>query len=126
MPRPDKPINRRGSLDEEGSSSRGTTWTKHGGPETLETFRGSPSSVEVTVDDITVVETSGETAPLPSKWEARSTSAQLPATAEVPEDPQPAQPAREPVSEWVVVRTIEGRTYRRTDALTVVSDPAEA
>lgn len=124
MPRPDKPINSGGRLDGPASSSRGTTWTKHGGPEGLEGFRGAPSSIEVTVDDITIVEepeapTTDEapvgdaepTAPL-SKWDQRGTAAHIPV-----EDPVPAA---EPVMEWVVLRTIEDRTYHRTDALTEV------
>lgn len=126
MPRPDKPINSRGRLDEATSPSRAASWTKHGGPETLGGFRGAPSSIEVTVDDITIVDPPVEAITEPSKWEQRGTAAQIPATAGQPVDPQPRVPVREPVTEWVVLRTIDGRTYRRTDALTVVSDPAGA
>ena len=117
MPRPDKPINSGGRLDDPASSSRAVKWTKHGGIESSEGFRGTPSTVEITVDDITVVD------PPPtvevSKWEQRGTSAHIPAEA-------PAAPRPDPVTEWVVVRTIEDRTYRRTDELTVVEDSAGA
>lgn len=118
MPRPDKPINSGGRLDGEVSSSRAHTWTKHGGPESVDGFRGAPSSstVEVTVDDVTIVETPAEAQP--TKWERRATAAHIP-------DDEAFTPRVEPVREWVVLRTIEDRTYRRTDALTVVERTSE-
>ena len=117
MPRPDKPINSRGRLDDDVSSSRAHSWTKHGGPESVDGFRGAPSSsVEVTVDDITIID-DGPAAQV-SKWDQRATAAHIPLD-------DPITPRAEPEREWVVLRTIEGRTYRRTDALTVVEASSE-
>jgi hypothetical protein len=129
MPRPDKSINSAGRLDDATSSSRGASWTKHGGPESIGGSRGGPSSLEVTVDDITIVETAdapvdealdrvaapSEQAPSEqlSKWDQRGTAAHIPI--------DDARPVAEPVMEWVVLRTIDDRTYHRTDALTVVA-----
>lgn len=125
MPRPDKPINSRGRLEDDTSSSRAHSWTKHGGPETTGGFRGAPSTIEVTVDDLTIIDPPPEALSQPSKWDSRGTAAQLPVTANVPDEPQPIGPVEEPVREWVVLRSIEDRTYRRTDALTVISESTE-
>lgn len=116
MPRPDKPINSRGRLDDPMSPSRAVRWTKHGGPESLEGYRGAPSPIEIEVDDVTIIDP-GPDIGEPSKWEQRGTSAHIPTTE--------AQPAVQRRKEWVVVRTVEGRTYRRTDALTAVEEPSE-
>ena len=118
MPRPDKQINSRGPLDAPTSSSRAETWTKHGGPETAEGFRGAPTSIEMTVDDLTVVDDREMVDTAPSKWEQRGTAAHMPMPESAPAD------VRRIITEWVVQREIDGRTYRRTDALTVVDDPA--
>jgi hypothetical protein len=104
MPRADKPINPGSRLDAPVSASRGHGWTKHGGPETVDGFRGAPvsgdpGSTEVTVDDITIVTT--EALEAASKWDQRGTSAHVPpgVTGEI-------QP---------VVRSVDGRVYRRRD-----------
>ncbi len=116
MPRSDKPINPTGRLDDPVSSSRAVRWTKYGGIETADGVRGAPTTVEVTVDDITVID---EAPPTPSKWEQRGASAQIAADS-------PSKPAVEPEKVWVVDRVIEGRTYRRTDALVAVELPSES
>lgn len=118
MPRPDKPINSRPSLDGPVTSSRPTRWTKHGGPETVDGFRGAPSSVEVTVDDLTVITSDPAQVEQPSKWEQRGTSAHI---AEPEDTVSPGSTQRR--REWVSDRRIDGRTYRRTDALVIVGGP---
>jgi len=116
MPRPDKQINP-GRLHDPVSSGRSQVWTKYGGRETVDGHRGTPSStesvvVEVTVDDITVTDYPEES---DSKYATRGTAAQ---GIGVPDDPK-TKPV-EFVDEWVVDRIIEGRTYRRTDTLVSV------
>lgn len=117
MPRPDKDINP-GSLDGPSSSSRSESWTKYGGPETAGGSRGAPSSVdsvilEVTVDDITVIEHSNAQE---SKYTTRGTAAH---GIGLPEDKLAGRPI-EFVPEWTVERTIEGRVYHRIDTLVMV------
>lgn len=117
MPRPDKEISP-GRLDGPTSSSRSSSWTKYGGPETVEGHRGVPSSVEpileITVDDITVT----DRPEMPdSKYTTRGTAAYGAGLAD--EDLLPKKPA-EVVREWVVDRVVEGREYRRTDLLVTV------
>lgn len=106
MPRPDKEINP-GRLDGPVPSSRAESWTKYDGAETVDGSRGASSTVEVTVDDITVAEVDA------SKYTSRST-----ASHDIgPPDDGITKPRTEPVQEWVVERTIEDRKYHRTDRL---------
>lgn len=116
MPRPDKQINP-GRLDGPVSSGRAQVWTKYGGPETVEGHRGAPSStepvvVEVTVDDITITDYPDES---DSKYTTRSTAAHG-----IGVDDDAKDKPVEFVDEWVVNRSIEGRTYHRTDTLVSV------
>jgi hypothetical protein len=116
MPRPNKriiPGREHGQLDGPVSSARAHTWTKYGGPETVEGRGDSPNTVEVTVDDVTVIEYEGETA---SKYVTRGTSAH---GIDVPDAGHPPRPVSF-VKEWIVARTIEGRTYRRSDTLEMI------
>ncbi|HSJ71034.1 MAG TPA: hypothetical protein VLA29_05220 [Acidimicrobiia bacterium] len=129
MPRPDKQINNRGPLDGPVSASRPVVWKKYAGPEMIEVADDSSAAMEVAVDDITV---STQPAPPPeeiSKWTARATAAQLPRAA-VSDDfvvePRTRPEPRTTRTEWVVTRTIDGRTYRRTDVLTTVEEHAGA
>jgi len=113
MPRPDKQINPV-RVDDSDSSSRSRVWTKYGGAETVEGHSGAPSSaesvvVEVTVDDITVTDYPDAS---DSKYTTRGTSAH---GFGVPDEFTAKRV--ELVTEWVIDRTIEGRTYRRTDSL---------
>lgn len=117
MPRPDKEINP-GRLDGPASSSRTDTWTKYDGPETAESHRGVPSSieediVEVTVDDITVTEQADD---LESKYTARGTAAH---GIGISEEDLVRKPV-EFVREWIIDRRVEGRTYHRTDTLVMI------
>ncbi len=129
MPRPDKQINSRGPLYAPVSSSRAVVWKKHAGPETAEVSDEPSPAMEITIDDLTVSTVSTQAAPPPdgtSKWVTRATSAQLPRADDVADsvamgsgtrrEPQPTR------TEWVVTRSIEGRTYRRSDALTTVDE----
>ncbi|MFO7700011.1 MAG: hypothetical protein R6W79_05345 [Acidimicrobiia bacterium] len=130
MPRPDKQMNDRGPLDGPVSASRPVVWKKRAGPESIEVSDEFSAAIGITVDDLTV--TTEPTMPHEeiSKWTARATSAQLPIANEVANEvaddevvgsgvrlePQPAR------TEWVVTRSIEGRTYRRTDVLTTIQE----
>lgn len=127
MPRPDKPINSGASLDGPTTSLRPQTWTKHGVMESTDppqddtgadvAMAGESSvqaeTVEVAVDDVTVVHRMPDA--IPSKYAGRMSAAHL--YTDAPADPMP-----EPETEWVVERSIEGRTYRRIDTLTIVDD----
>lgn len=131
MPRPDKQISNRGPLDGPVSASRPVVWKKYAGPETIEASDDGFAPVDITVDDITVVTRSAPPeSPAPpeeiSKWTARATAAQLPLAA-VSEDVV-IQPSTRPTTrtEWVVTRSVEGRTYRRTDVLTTVEEHSGA
>jgi hypothetical protein len=112
MPRPDKEINP-GRLDGPASSSRSHSWTKYGGAETAEPERGAPSTVEVTVDDITVIGTSED---VETKYTTRGTAAH---GIGIP-DEKLQKKRVEFVREWVIDRKVEGRTYWRTDTLVMV------
>ena len=112
MPRPDKEINP-GRLDGPISPARSYSWTKYGETETVESRLDSPDTVEVAVDDITVTQSSGEPA---SKYMARGTSAH---GIGLPEE-TPNTSRTEYAREWVIDRTVEGRTYRRVDKLVMV------
>jgi hypothetical protein len=118
MPRSDKPINSGNQLDAPVPGSRAHVWTKHGGPETADGFRGAPTSTEVTVDDITVVTTDMPEAV--SKWDRRGTSAHL---APGGDDVQPVVRDVEVRREWTVVRSVEGRSYHRRDEVRFVEVP---
>jgi len=112
VPRPDKRIVPGPNLDAPARSSRSSSWTKYGGPETIG-GRGAPSEIEATVDDITVIET-----PMDedlTKWDRRATAAHLPEVDE-------ARPgvATEIRKEWDVDREVYGRTYRRVDTAVFV------
>jgi hypothetical protein len=112
MPRPDKEINP-GRLDGPESRPSRESWTKYGGPETADAHRGSSGTVEVTVDDITVTERPDDSG---SKYTTRGTAAHGVGLSE-----EVLKKDRvEFVREWVIDRTVEGRTYRRTDKLIMV------
>ncbi len=116
MPRPDKEINPGrdlGNLDGPISSARTHNWTKYGGSRTTESHRGSPSDLEVEADDVTIVEHEDDTA---SKYTTRGTAAH---GVRLPDTGRPTQPISF-VKEWIVTRTIEGRTYRRSDEFMIV------
>lgn len=138
MPRPDKQINSSGPLYAPVSSARPVVWKKRAGPETVDVSDGPSGSIEITIDDLTVSIPSAlvrEAALSPeaalsleegSKWAQRPTSAQLPLATEadvgsgVRREPPPTR------TEWVVTRTVEGRSYRRTDVLTTVEEHSGA
>ena len=107
MPRPDKRIVPGPNVGAPTVGARAHSWTKYDGPETAERGTAVPSSLEVTVDGITVVTDPDEV----SKWDQRGTSAHV---VEIEE----TIPTRiiEIHKEWTVARSIEGRRYRRTDA----------
>jgi hypothetical protein len=129
VPRPDKQISNRGPLDGPVSASRPVVWKKYAGPETIEVSDDPSAPMEVTIDGLTI---STQPSPPPgeiSKWATRATSAQLPLANDEVEGPvEPVgRPEPQPTrTEWVVTRTIDGRTYRRTDVLTTVEDHAGA
>lgn len=112
MPRPDKSIDP-GRLDGTPPSSRAHSWTKYGDAETVDGPRGAPSTVEVTVDDITVAELPDVEA---TKYTTRSTASHDVGTP----DDGITKARIKVVQEWVVDRTIEERTYHRTDKLVMV------
>ena len=121
MPRPNKPINP-GRLDGEVSSSRPYSWSKHNSEPGSSETRGASSSIEVRVDDITIVDdVDTDEAPAPpdaTKYQSRGTAAHL-----IYEDGvlQPAKVRFE--EQWSTDRSIEGRTYRRVDTMTRVEIP---
>jgi hypothetical protein len=100
-------------LDGPISSARTHNWTKYGGSRTTESHRGSPSDLEVEADDVTIVEHEDDTA---SKYTTRGTAAH---GVRLPDTGRPTQPISF-VKEWIVTRTIEGRTYRRSDEFMIV------
>jgi hypothetical protein len=112
MPRPDKEINP-GRLDGPISPARSSAWTKYGEAETADSRVESPNTIEIVVDDITVTQSSDE---LDSKYTTRGTSAH---GIGLPEE-MLKKPRVEYVREWVIDRTVEGRTYRRVDKLVMV------
>lgn len=134
MPRPDKKIDNRGPLDGPVSASRPVVWKKYAGPESIEVSDEPSAEIGITVDDITVTTQPTMPAEEISKWTARATSAQLPIANEVanevadaevvePEARRKLDPTR---TEWVVTRSIEGRTYRRTDVLMTIQEHSGA
>ena len=85
-------------------------------------MRGAPSTIEVTVDEITVVD---EPTPAPdataadtSKYQSRGTAAHI-----VYSDAAPQPPTMRFEEQWSTDRSIEGRTYRRIDTMTRVAVP---
>ncbi len=116
MPHSGKKINQ-GSLDEPTSPSRSQTWTKHGGPETVEGHRGGPSDIEVSVDDVTITHHIEETI---SKYTVRGTSAHIGEAPDEAIDEVIVVSHPDVVREWVVDRRVEGRAYHRTDRLVMV------
>ena len=115
MPRPDKKIEP-GRLDGSIAPSRSHSWSKYG-DDSAGGHRGAPSTLEdtvdeisVTVDDITVVEHSDEVAPKYSQRGAPAYGAGLP-------DNVVAAPPVVVVTEWVTDRQVTDRTYRRSDKL---------
>ena len=107
MPRPNKPINP-GNLNAPTRSSRSHTWTKYGAPGGEASFSPEPTDVEVTVEDITVIQ--GSTDDGASKYQQRASSAHLDYENEyVP------TPVFEVEKQWTVVRAVDGRIYTRTD-----------
>jgi hypothetical protein len=112
MPRPNKPI-QSGRLDDPLSPSRSHAWTKHGGPGGRGSYRSEPSEVEVTVDDVTIVQ---DVDPAPtSKYEQRSSAAHIDYG-----DEHVPPPRFEVEKQWTSTRTIEGRIYTRSDAASFV------
>ncbi len=107
MPRPNKPIDP-GRLDAVAPSSRSHSWTKYGAPGGAGSFAEEETDVEVTIDDITVVESEPEGAT--SKYQVRASSAHIDY-----EDEYVPTPVFEVEKQWTVVRNIDGRTYTRTD-----------
>ncbi|MDJ0790618.1 MAG: hypothetical protein QNJ71_01860 [Acidimicrobiia bacterium] len=118
MPRPDKPINP-GRLNDPVASSRAHAWTKHGGPGGQTGFEDTPEEIEVEVDDLIIVHDG--TVEQSSKWAQRSTAAHIDYGQEyVP------TPVFEVEKQWTVARTVEGRTYTRSDSATYVEITPEA
>ena len=85
-------------------------------------MRGAPSSIEVTVDEITVVEDQAlepdVAASDSSKYQSRGTAAHI-----VYSDEAPQPPTMRFEEQWSTDRSIEGRTYRRIDTMTRVAVP---
>ena len=121
MPRPSKPINP-GRLDGDVTSARPHTWTKHSSEPGSSEVRGAPSSIEVTVDEITIVEEATsepeDAATDASKYQSRGTAAHI-----VYSDAAPQPPTMRFEEQWSTDRSIEGRTYRRIDTMTRVAVP---
>ncbi len=114
MPRPDKRI-APGGLDGVATPSRGRSWTKYGGIETVDGRAGIPTEITVDLTD------QAAEADLPtmvvSKYAERASAAPLPPIPAEEMDLDPAEPTIDIVGEWTSVRTIDGRTYRRHDEL---------
>ena len=121
MPRPNKPIDP-GRLDGEVSSARPHSWSKHNSEPGSSEMRGAPSSIEVTVDDITIIDDVDthevSESPDATKYQSRGTAAHL---LYEDEELQPAKVRFE--EQWSTDRSIEGRTYRRVDTMTRVEIP---
>lgn len=107
MPRPNKPINP-GRLDAPSRSSRSHSWTKYGSPGGAGSFSSDPADVEITVEDITVIQS--EPGDSGSKWQTRTTAAHLDFEGDYVETP-----VFETEKQWTVVRNITDRTYTRSD-----------
>ena len=107
MPRPSKPINP-GSLDGPTPSSRAHSWTKYGAPGGAASFADEETAVEVTVEDITVIQSEDDVA-IP-KYQARASAAHI----DYDTDYVPT-PVFEVEKRWTVVRSVEGRMYSRSD-----------
>jgi len=89
------------------SSSRGTAWSKYGGVE-VDAHEGIPSEIIVAVDGIAVVHSEDAL----TKFEDRPSSVPL---AHLVDTPRVVSVKRK--SQWVTIRSINGRTYRRRDEL---------
>lgn len=107
VPRPNKPINP-GRLDAPSPSSRSHSWTKYGAPGGAGSFKDEEAEVEVTIDDITVIQSEPEDAT--SKYQVRASAAHIDY-----QDEYVPTPVFEVEKQWTVVRNIDGRTYTRTD-----------
>lgn len=107
MPRPNKPINP-GNLDAPAPSSRSHSWTKYGAAGGAGSFSPEATDVEITVEDITVIQE--ETEEGVSKYHQRGTSAHI----DYDSDYVPT-PVFEVEKRWTVVRNIDGRSYTRAD-----------
>lgn len=104
MPRPSKPIHPDRSLDAPATPSRQHTWSKYG--EQMASDLQRASEVEVQVDDVTVIE---------HEEPSLDVVPELPDPVSVEAPPEPPPPPPEPQKDWQIVRSIYGRTYRRTD-----------
>lgn len=107
MPRPNKPINS-GSRDAPTAPSRSHSWTKYGAPGGAGSFSPEPTDVEITVEDITVIQSESDSAD--SKYQVRGTAAHI----DYETDYVPT-PVFEVEKRWTVVRNINGRTFTRAD-----------
>jgi hypothetical protein len=114
MPRPDKRIVPGPDVGAPSGGVRSYRWTKYDGPETADNARVTPTTLEISVDDVTVV-TDVETDDI-SKWDQRGTAAHV---IEI-EEAEPVQRITEYRKEWIIDRSIDGRTYRRSDVMTMV------
>ena len=117
MPRPSKPIHPDRSLDAPVTPSRQHTWSKYG--EQMASDLQRASEVEVQVDDVTVIE---------REEPSLDVVPELPDPVSVEPPPEPPPLPLEPQKDWQIVRSIYGRTYRRTDTAVfaeVTTEPSD-
>lgn len=112
MPRPTKSITP-GSLTDPVAAARSSVWRKHASPEHAAQYEPDGA---ILVDALT-----HETVAHVDLTEVSKPTVRL------VEDPSSSMPEVEPVVAhvWVSERAIEGRTYRRSDALVPESDASE-
>jgi hypothetical protein len=120
VPRPDK-IYSPGRLDIASTPSRGRSWSKYGGAGTASAHDGI--ATEITVDLTDDAEPGVEVREVPSKYVERSFAAPL---SPLLDDPKvkSAKPTTTVTTEWISVRVVDGRTYRRRDERVTRTVPA--
>ncbi len=109
MSRADKKITP-GRLDGPATPSRGRSWTKYGGIESVDGRDGAPTEVVVDLSD--AGKPDAHSTAVTSKYMERSFGAQLPPLPDADDEPEVVI-----TTEWVMERSIDGRTYRRHDEL---------
>jgi len=107
VPRPNKPINP-GNSNADAPPSRSHVWTKYGAPGGAGSFSPETADVEITVEDITVIQSESDEAV--SKYHERGSAAHI----DYDSDYVPT-PVFEVEKRWTVVRSIDGRSYTRVD-----------
>ncbi len=111
--RPKKPI-KPGDLSQPVGSSRGSVWKKHAGPEFASQYEPDGSLLIDPVTQETVAEidlTDTDNVSIEVVIDSPETS---------PDQPAPRPIVDQPTYTWLSERSIEGRTYRRTDRRALV------